>query len=71
MNLDRLDAWITSGRYSNEPVDFECQECGYEWAGTVESEYGSAEYAPHDECPNCGSDDLDYSPAEPPDHPDV
>lgn len=60
-----LDRHITSGRYSTEMVDFTCDSCGHNFAGTVETEYGTSTFQP-EECPACLSVDLSFEDAGPP-----
>lgn len=53
------DAWATGGRYSKFPVRVVCTDCGEEWDGDSVSEYGAGWLEPHEDCPKCGSTNLD------------
>jgi hypothetical protein len=64
------DAWKLGGDPSSLPVEITCRDCGHEFAGVLECEYGGATLQP-EECPACGSDELDHAAAEPPDPPDA
>jgi Zn finger protein HypA/HybF involved in hydrogenase expression len=45
--------------YRTHAVDIECRDCGHEWEGTQVTEYGMWWLEPHEECPQCGSMELD------------
>lgn len=51
--MDRLDAWITSGRYSKDFLIVDCPECDEATPVTAETEYGSTTWEPM-ECKWCG-----------------
>lgn len=68
--MDRLDAWITSGRYSSNAGYVICKKCGYETFVISETEYGATEWSPG-ECSNklCHAEfigDEEWQDAEPP-----
>ena len=50
--MDRLDAWITSGRYSKCEMLVTCPECEETTAVTSETEYGMTSWEPA-ECAHC------------------
>lgn len=45
--------------YHRRPVRIECRECGHSWDGDQVEEYGAAWFEPHEDCPSCGSTELD------------
>ena len=49
------------GRYSSVHVRVECRDCGHAWDGASVNEYGQGWLEPHEECPSCGSGELDVS----------
>lgn len=52
-------------RHSTEQVTVECQDCGFSWDDTLESEYGASWLTVHEECSRCGcSDNLDVCPSD-------
>ena len=61
-----LDRHITGGDYRIIPADFSCRACDWSWVGWVEQEYGAESWAPHENCPKCGSGEVDWFDAEPP-----
>jgi hypothetical protein len=51
--MERLDEWITGGRYEKQLLLVECPGCDVSVPVTAESEYGSTYWTP-EECPDCG-----------------
>jgi rRNA maturation endonuclease Nob1 len=47
--------------YRTHAVDVECRGCGHSWEATHVTEYGLSWLEPHDECPSCGSTELDVA----------
>jgi rubrerythrin len=45
--------------YRSSSVRVYCRVCGEEWDGGVTEEYGMSSLEPHEECPSCGSTDLE------------
>lgn len=50
------DAYLAG--HSSHPVRIRC-ECGEEWDGTQVSEYGAGWLEPREDCPKCGSTELE------------
>jgi Zn finger protein HypA/HybF involved in hydrogenase expression len=48
--------WL--GRHAEVPVHIRCK-CGEEWDGTEVSEEGAAWLEPREDCPKCGSTELE------------
>jgi Zn finger protein HypA/HybF involved in hydrogenase expression len=46
--------------YRSEPVAVECRECGHGWDDCLVTEYGMSG-TETDECPQCGSQELDIA----------
>jgi hypothetical protein len=68
LNLDALDAWITSPRYSEDTTTAYCHNPACKLHGdeqTVDTytEYGRTYWRNDGECPSCGKD-LEENPPE-------
>ncbi len=50
--MNGLDAYITGGRYSSQPLVATCKACGETSAVLAETEYGATYWTP-EECPAC------------------
>jgi Zn finger protein HypA/HybF involved in hydrogenase expression len=46
---------------SSRPVHVLCKNCGQSWDDTYTEEYGAGWFEKHEDCPECGSTDLDSS----------
>jgi transcription elongation factor Elf1 len=53
--MDRLDAWITGGRYTKDLLLVTCPGCEEDTPVTCETEYGMSTWEPM-ECKWCGRD---------------
>lgn len=47
--------------HSKHHVRVECRDCGHAWDDFEVSEYGAAWLESHEDCPSCGSTELDVS----------
>lgn len=57
--LPGYDQWL--GRHQHYPVHVTC-ECGEEWDDEYEEEYGQGWLHAHEQCPACGSDEINIDP---------
>lgn len=65
--MDRLDNWITGGRYSKSHGYVMCPDCEETTSVTVETEYGASTWEP-EECKHCGrefTEDDEWQDDEP------
>lgn len=53
------DAHLAGHR--STPVRIECRGCGHAWDGGYVEEYGAGWLEPVEDCPQCGSMELDTS----------
>lgn len=63
VDRDRLDRWITGGRYHSEKLIVRCLHCGESSLVVAESEFGATIWIPEN-CPECGKSWEGNSPWE-------
>lgn len=56
---NQYDRWATGGRPSSYPCRCVCTDCGKEWDDTYQEEYGTGTLETHENCPQCGGDNID------------
>lgn len=64
--MERLDEWITGGRYDESLLDVTCPTCGEVTQVVAETEYGSTTWD-REECAKCGApfpEDVKSEPAD-------